>query len=76
MKGDDHIIGTKYNDKINGYDGDDVIDGRAGKNVLVGGKGRDVFVLANKGLQVIKDFDFDEGDDLDFSRTSLRGIWT
>ena len=30
-------------------------------------------MLANKGLQIIKDFDFDEGDDLDFGRISLSG---
>ena len=73
LKDDDRIIGTKYNDKINGYGGDDVIDGGAGKNILTGGKGADVFVLSNKGLQIIKDFDFDEGDELDFSRISLGG---
>lgn len=41
LKGDDILIGTSTNDRINGGDGNDTIYGGAGADILIGGEGND-----------------------------------
>lgn len=69
QKTGDEFYGTPADDVINGTDADDVIDGGEGNDTLFGGEGADSFVMnaLNKGIDVIGDFDTNEGDVLDFS---------
>ena len=55
--GDDVIHGGNGDDTIRGGAGDDLIDGGSGVNLLHGGPGSDTFLLDDKGIQIIYDFD-------------------
>ncbi|MGB5133650.1 MAG: hypothetical protein WBN89_00590 [Prochlorococcaceae cyanobacterium] len=60
LAGKDKIIGSKSTDILKGLGGDDTLIGGGGTNRLTGGAGVDTFVLSNKGIQVITDFDVRE----------------
>jgi len=73
--GDDTLLGGSGNDSLNGGYGNDLLGGGLGKDSLVGGLGADVFKFAsvaetgitNALRDVIKDFDFSQGDRIDLS---------
>lgn len=69
MGGDDNISGGAGNDTIFGQEGHDIIYGGAGNDILSGGSGSDEFMFKaiNEGVDVIRDFNVNEGDVLDFS---------
>jgi Ca2+-binding RTX toxin-like protein len=60
LRGGDKIIGSNLDDILRGREGDDVLIGRGGRNRLTGGAGKDTFVISNKGLQIITDFNVKE----------------
>ena len=59
--GDDWANGNKGDDLINGGIGNDSLTGGKGNDVLWGGEGADQFFMS-RGSDVIKDFDFSQGD--------------
>ncbi|HET6521545.1 MAG TPA: PQQ-dependent sugar dehydrogenase [Geminicoccaceae bacterium] len=65
--GDDVLLGGAGRDRLAGGAGDDVLNGGPGPDTLTGGPGADTFVIGNvaHGLDVITDFDPDEGDTMD-----------
>ncbi|PCI97934.1 MAG: hypothetical protein COB14_08385 [Alphaproteobacteria bacterium] len=67
--GHDIINGGAGNDLIFGQEGNDIIAGGLGDDVIYGGSGADVFLFEgiNEGVDTVKDFDFSEGDLVDFS---------
>lgn len=67
--GNDTIRGGAGDDTIFGQEGDDVIYGGDGDDILSGGSGADQFIMEalGRGVDVISDFDANEGDVLDFS---------
>ena len=65
--GDDIVDGGTGNDCLYGGKGDDIVRGGSGDDTLIGGSGADTFYI-NQGKNVIEDFDFDEGDSLEFGR--------
>ena len=67
--GDDTLYGGGGDDTIFGQEGNDTLYGGEGNDVLHGGSGADQFVFdaINNGLDVIRDFDTEEGDVLDLS---------
>lgn len=73
--GDDILLGSDGNDSLNGGYGDDVLNGGLGRDSLVGGFGADIFTFAstadsgvtNALRDIIKDFDFSQGDKIDLS---------
>ena len=65
--GDDVIYGGNGNDILFGGDGNDVLNGGSGDDTLIGGSGADKFII-NRGFSVIEDFDFNEGDTLEFGK--------
>ena len=67
LRGNDTIIGSNFNDRLNGREGDDILKGRGGINRLTGGSGKDTFVLSTRGVQIITDFNIKE------DRISLPG---
>ena len=71
--GDDVIFGGAGNDTLVGGDGDDVLIGGIGRDTLTGGAGADTFVIDpsafEKGaLDIITDYNRDEGDMIDLSQ--------
>lgn len=66
-QGDDYLRGGRGDDMVSGGDGDDDIWGDLGDDVLEGGDGADMFYFAlNSGHDVILDFNYAQGDRLDF----------
>ena len=65
--GDDIVYGEQGDDVLYGGKGDDIINGGEGNDTLIGGSGADTFFV-NKGMNVIQDFNKDEGDTLKFGR--------
>lgn len=77
--GGDTYAGTRFGDTVRGLGGADTLSGRGGDDTLVGGAGADrlaggggadTFVFARaKDIRgdVVRDFDGDEGDQLDLS---------
>ena len=65
--GDDVIYGGNGNDILYGGDGSDFLNGGSGDETLIGGSGADTFFI-NRGISVIEDFDFNEGDTLGFGK--------
>jgi len=65
--GHDVVFGGEDNDWLNGGVGNDTINGGAGNDTLIGGSGADTFFV-NKGMNIIEDFNKDEGDTLKFGR--------
>lgn len=70
--GDDIVFGGTGHDLLYGGNGDDVLNGGSGNDTLIGGSGADTFLI-NRGINVIEDFDFIEGDNLRFGK-SLSNI--
>ena len=73
---DDWLIGNNGNDILNGGAGDDLLDGGAGNDSLYGGAGDDILLYdaADSIIDGGGDVDIlrlDNGDDLDFSGTTL-----
>lgn len=60
--GNDNLIAGYGNDLLSGEDGDDT---------LTGGAGADTFVLGFDGIDTITDFNFSEGDIIQFSSIEL-----
>ncbi|WP_019507742.1 calcium-binding protein [Pleurocapsa sp. PCC 7319] len=60
--GNDNLIAGYGNDLLSGEDGDDT---------LTGGAGADTFVLGFEGIDAITDFNFSEGDIIQFSSIEL-----
>ena len=48
-------------------EGNDILNGGSGNDTLIGGSGADTFFI-NKGINIIQDFDFNEGDNLRFGK--------
>ncbi|WP_292783534.1 M10 family metallopeptidase C-terminal domain-containing protein [Nostoc sp. NMS9] len=78
----ENLIGTAGNDTIVGNDTNNVLDGGAGSDTLVGGYGTDVltggagadkFVFNSKfeGIDIIKDFEWTEGDKIQISKSAF-----
>lgn len=67
--GDDTLNGGSGDDIIFGQEGNDIISGDLGNDVLYGGSGADIFLFnaINEGVDIVKDFDANEGDLLDLS---------
>lgn len=65
---DDDLVGGKGDDTLYGLSGNDTLNGKEGDDLLYGGSGSDTFVMENlgRGVDVIGDFDTNEGDVLDF----------
>jgi Ca2+-binding RTX toxin-like protein len=61
------------NDTLIGGNGDDILTGGAGTDILTGGAGADKFVFNNKfeGIDIIKDFQWTEGDKIQISALSF-----
>ncbi|WP_146204181.1 VWA domain-containing protein, partial [Prosthecochloris marina] len=73
---DDWLIGNNGNDILNGGAGDDLLEGGAGNDSLYGGAGDDILLYdaADSIIDGGDDVDIlrlDNGDDLDFSGTTL-----
>ena len=67
--GDDGLSGGEGNDLLNGGAGDDILDGGEGQDTLTGGDGSDVFALGDLGVaDVLADYDFAEGDEIDLTQ--------
>ncbi len=73
----DFLVGSDLSDLIDGGDGSDALYGNGGDDTLIGGAGDDVlrgddgadrfvFISILDGNDVIADFDFAEGDVVDF----------
>ena len=67
----DSLTGNAKDNVINGLDGDDTLSGGGGNDTLIGGNGNnifrggagaDTFVLGFDGIDVIEDFNAEEGD--------------
>merc|ERR1711918_192016 len=67
MGGNDTIKAGAGDDIVYGEQGDDIFNGGEGNDTLIGGSGADTFFV-NKGMNVIQDFNKDEGDTLKFGR--------
>ncbi|MGH1456800.1 MAG: DUF5801 repeats-in-toxin domain-containing protein [Alphaproteobacteria bacterium] len=67
--GDDALYGGAGDDVIYGQEGNDTIHGGDGNDILYGGSGADNFVMdaLGRGVDVIGDFDTNDGDVLDFA---------
>lgn len=62
-------------DILNGEAGDDTLNGGAGDDTLTGGSGADTFVIgAGGGIDLVTDFNADEGDKIDF--TGIAGVYS
>ena len=81
-RGSDKITGPNHNDTLLGGNGNDVIKGGngrdklfggRGRNTLYGGKGGDTFVLENRGVQIVKDFNH-KHDKIDLPGPQLPGL--
>ncbi|MEH2326844.1 MAG: calcium-binding protein [Nostoc sp.] len=68
--GNDSIIGGLGNDTIFGGEGNDTIIGGEGNDVLTGGIGADSFTFnsAKEGVDIIKDYNFAQGDVIQVSK--------
>jgi Ca2+-binding RTX toxin-like protein len=78
--GDDLLIGTSKNDKINGLAGNDTIIGGLGKDILTGFTGADIFkfrAINEINGDTITDFKENDRDKIDLSdldaNTNLKG---
>ncbi|MEH2168863.1 MAG: calcium-binding protein [Nostoc sp.] len=68
--GNDSVIGSAANNTIITGAGDDYIKGGSGQDVLYGGAGADKFVFDSfyDGVDIIKDFEWKEGDKIQISK--------
>ncbi|MCC5656783.1 calcium-binding protein [Nostoc sp. XA010] len=69
----DIIAGDDQNNQLFGNDGDDSIIGGEGNDVLTGGIGADNFTFnsTNEGVDIIKDYNFVEGDVIQVSKVGF-----
>ncbi|HYX14699.1 MAG TPA: hypothetical protein VE944_10085 [Nostoc sp.] len=69
----DIIAGNDQNNQLFGNDGDDSIIGGQGNDVLTGGIDADNFTFnsANEGVDIIKDYNFVEGDVIQVSKVGF-----
>ncbi|MEH2023149.1 M10 family metallopeptidase C-terminal domain-containing protein, partial [Nostoc sp.] len=69
----ENLIGTVGNDTIVGSSANNVLNGGAGNDVLYGGAGADKFVFNSKyeGIDIIKDFQWTEGDKIQISKSAF-----
>ncbi|MEH1938982.1 MAG: calcium-binding protein [Nostoc sp.] len=67
---DNLLVGNAGNDTISGGLGNDTIIGGEGKDILTGGVGADKFTFssANEGIDIIKDYNFAQGDVIQVSK--------
>nr|MDJ0577774.1 calcium-binding protein [Xenococcaceae cyanobacterium MO_234.B1] len=72
----DSLTGDSQDNVINGLDGDDTLSGDGGNDTLIGGNGNntfrggagaDTFVVGFDGIDVIEDFNAEEGDIVEIS---------
>lgn len=70
---DNIIEGNDFANELYGYDGDDVMYGGAGNDILTGGTGKDTFVFnaIGEGIDIIKDFQWTEGDKIAISKSGF-----
>ncbi|MFN6454846.1 MAG: calcium-binding protein [Nostoc sp. EfeVER01] len=68
--GNDNVIGSAANNTIITGAGNDYIKGGSGQDVLYGGAGADTFVFDSfyEGVDIIKDFEWKEGDKIQISK--------
>ncbi|MEH2257371.1 M10 family metallopeptidase C-terminal domain-containing protein, partial [Nostoc sp.] len=71
--GNDTIVGSSANNVLNGEAGSDTLVGGYGTDVLTGGAGADKFVFNSKfeGIDIIKDFEWREGDKIQISKSGF-----
>ncbi|MBN3890622.1 MAG: calcium-binding protein [Nostoc sp. JL31] len=71
--GNDTIVGSSANNVLNGGAGSDTLVGGYGADVLTGGAGADKFVFNSKfeGIDIIKDFQWREGDKIQISKSAF-----
>ncbi|MGV0106963.1 calcium-binding protein [Nostoc sp. DSM 114160] len=71
--GNDTIVGNDANNVLSGGAGNDFIVGGYGSDVLTGGAGADKFVFNSKfeGIDIIKDFEWREGDKIQISKSAF-----
>ena len=60
--GDDTLLGGAGDDTLSGDGGNDTLIGGNGNNTFRGGAGADTFVVGFDGIDVIEDFNAEEGD--------------
>jgi ABC-type amino acid transport substrate-binding protein len=72
-EGNDYLDGGADNDWLIGEEGDDILIGNQGDDIIRGSKGKDVFFFnsANEGFDVFFDFNPDEGDQIQISRSGF-----
>ena len=69
--GDDHVVGTGFDDDMRGWGGNDELLMRFGNDTAIGGNDADAFVFDGRYLNdgdshTVRDLDFGEGDTLVF----------
>ncbi|MCX8079325.1 MAG: hypothetical protein N3D76_11855 [Geminocystis sp.] len=76
--GDDLLAGGSGIDYLVGDDGDDDLNGGGGEDYLEGGDGADYFYFYSPthGLDIIMDFNREQGDKIAISSTGFDGITT
>ena len=72
--GHDVLYAGAGNDVLYGGKGDDVINGGYGNDTLIGGDGADKFFI-NAGVNIIEDFDAEEGDSFALGRFLTNVEW-
>ncbi|MCC5649889.1 hypothetical protein LC609_08555 [Nostoc sp. XA013] len=70
---DNRLVGNAGNDTISGGLGNDTIIGGEGNDILTGGFGADKFIFnsAKEGLDIIKDYNFAQGDVIEVSKVGF-----
>jgi VCBS repeat-containing protein len=70
----DLLFGEAGNDLLSGDAGNDILIGGAGTDTLVGGLGADIFVLDEKALTRINDFNVSQGDKIGLDSGIFAGL--
>nr|MDJ0745938.1 hypothetical protein [Xenococcaceae cyanobacterium MO_167.B27] len=68
---DNVINGVDGDDILSGGNGDDTLIGGNGNNIFRGGAGADTFVVGFDGIDVIEDFNAEEGDVVEISLSAF-----
>ncbi len=68
---DNVINGVDGDDILSGGNGDDTLIGGNGNNIFRGGAGADTFVVGFDGIDVIQDFNAEEGDVIEISLSAF-----
>lgn len=85
--GNDQITGSSGNDTIYGLGGDDILYGGAGNDNLGGGIGNDIlwggtgadkflYLFPSEGIDIIKDYNYSEGDRIRVSQVGFGATST